>query len=244
MQKITLTLFTICITVCSLFAQKFNVGILLGGSNYQGDIVQSQVLPKETNFAYGVMARYNLTPKFDLKANFYMGKLTGNDKNFADRTIRGYSFSTGIVEGGLNIEWNILGKTRFDDKGVFRKNRTPYIYTGIGAVSFNVTAKDKDGNELRPSKSNANGAVVAASPEPKTFNFMIPFGAGYKFDYNEKFTFSVEVASHVPFTDYLDGFSLGSKANRDWYVFGGVGVSYLIGAKTAKPAESGVKTFQ
>ncbi len=244
MQKITLTFITICMVSCSLFAQKFNIGVLVGGSNYQGDIVQSQVLPKETNLAYGVMARYNLTPKFDLKANFYVGKLTGNDKNFAERTTRGYSFSTGIVEGGLNIEWNILGKTRFDEKGAFRKNSTPYLYTGIGAVSFNVTAKDINGNELAPSKSNANGGLVAVSPEPKTFNFMIPFGAGYKFDYNEKLTFSVEVASHVPFTDYLDGFSLGTKANRDWYVFGGVGVSYLIGAKTAKPTESGIKTFQ
>jgi hypothetical protein len=244
MQKITLTIFIICITVCSVFAQKFNVGVLVGGSNYQGDIVQSQVLPKETNLAYGLMMRYNLTPKFDLKANFYKGKLTGDDKNFTERTTRGYSFSTGIVEGGLNIEWNILGKTRFDDKGVLRKNRTPYVYTGIGAVSFNVTAKDKDGNQVKPSMIAANGNLTAVNPEPKTFNFMIPFGAGYKFDYNEKITFSVEVASHVPFTDYLDGFSLGSVANRDWYVFAGVGVSYLIGAKTAKPTESGIKTFQ
>ena len=73
---------------------------------------------------------------------------------------------------------------------------------------------------------------------------MIPFGLGYKFDVNEKITLSAEVASHVPFTDYLDNFSLGTNANRDWYVFGGVGVSYLIGAKTAKPTESGTKTFQ
>jgi Domain of unknown function (DUF6089) len=243
MQKITLTLFTLCITVCSVFAQKFNVGILLGGSNYQGDIVESQILPKETNLAYGIIARYNLTPKLDLKANFYKGKLTGNDKNFDSRLTRGYSFSTNIFEGGLNLEWNILGKTRFDDKGVFRKNRTPYIYTGIGAVSFNVAAKDKDGNDVKPSTSGANGNLIITNPEPKTFNFMIPFGAGYKFDYNEKLTFSVEVASHVPFTDYLDGFSLGSK-NRDWYVFAGIGVSYLIGAKTSKPTESGIKTFQ
>ena len=243
MQKITLTLFTICMVSCSLFAQKFNIGLLVGGSNYQGDIVQSQVLPKETNFAIGGIARYNLTPKFDLKANFYVGKLTGNDKNFAERAPRGYSFSTGIVEGGLNIEWNILGKTRFDEKGAFRKNSTPYLYTGIGAVAFNVTAKDMNGNVLAPS-TNASGNLVAVSPEPKTFNFMIPFGAGYKFDVNEKFTLSVEVASHVPFTDYLDGFSLGAKTNRDWYVFAGVGVSYLIGAKTAKPTESGIKTFQ
>lgn len=244
MQKITLTLSVLCIAASSVFAQKFNVGIILGGSNYQGDIVQSQILPKETNFAFGVMARYNLTPKFDLKANFYRGKLTGSDKNFEERKTRGYSFSTNILEGGLNIEWNILGKSRFDEKGVFRKNRTPYVYTGIGAVQFTAVGKDINGNEIKASKTGANGSLVTVTPEPKTFNFMIPFGLGYKYDYNEKVTFSVEVASHVPFSDYLDGFSLGSTANRDWYVFGGVGVSYLIGAKTSKPTESGIKTFQ
>ena len=243
MQKITLTFLTLCIAVSSIFAQKFNIGVLLGGSNYQGDIVQSQMLPKETNFAYGIMARYNLTPKFDLNANFYKGKLTGNDKNFTDRTYRGYSFSTNILEGGLNIEWNILGKTRFDEKGAFRKNRTPYIYTGIGAVQFTAAGKDTNGNDVLPSYEKS-GKLTTTTPAPKTFNFMIPFGLGYKFDVNEKITLSAEVASHVPFTDYLDNFSLGANANRDWYVFGGIGVSYLIGAKTAKPTESGTKTFQ
>ena len=159
MQKITLTLLILCIAASSVFAQKFNIGVLLGGSNYQGDIVQSQMLPKETNLAYGIMARYNLTPKFDLKANFYKGKLTGNDKNFDKRVSRGYSFSTNILEGGLNIEWNILGKTRFDEKGAFRKNRTPYIYTGIGAVYFEAIGKDINGNIL-PASQDVNGKLT------------------------------------------------------------------------------------
>ena len=69
MQKITLTLSVLCIAASSVFAQKFNVGIILGGSNYQGDIVQSQILPKETNFAFGIMARYNLTDRKSTRLN-------------------------------------------------------------------------------------------------------------------------------------------------------------------------------
>jgi hypothetical protein len=234
MQKFSL-LFILAILSVSSFAQKFNAGILFGGSNYQGDVVKQQFVFKETNLAYGAFVRYNLTPKFDLKANIYKGKLTGHDTNFPDRVARGYSFETNILEGGVNFEWNVLGKARFDEKGNFQKNRTPYVLTGVGAVLFNYTT----------ASTGIPIAIADINADVRKFQFMIPIGAGIKYDINEKLTICAEAISHAPFTDYLDGISVSANPDKkDWYLFGGVGFSYLFGAKSSKSNEEKVKTFQ
>ncbi len=224
MQRI-ITSLTVILLLCTvqLFAQKFNVGVFLGGSNYQGDVVESHLRINETQPAFGGFVRYRLTSKFDLKGNIYFGTLSGTDRNFKSRASRGFSFRTSIMEGGVNVEWNILGKNGYNQRSVYAPMRTPYIYTGIGAVTFqpNPTGLPLDSPDL-----------VA---DYKKFQFMIPIGIGYKYDFTEKVQFCVEVASHIPFTDYLDGVSFeGRSNNNDWYVFGGVGVSYLFGAPRYK----------
>lgn len=208
-------------TFGSLFAQNISVGIFSGVSNYQGDIVKYHILPKESNFAYGGYCRYTVSNKFTLKCNVYTGRLSGADINFADRAARGYSFSTRILEGGINLEYDIFGKSRQNKKGAFSPVRTPYIFTGIGAVKFNPKARglSEDAKETRQS----------------VFNYMIPFGVGYKYDWNQNYTFGVEFSSHLPFTDYLDGISESADpANNDWYVFGGLTASYWFTAVKKK----------
>jgi hypothetical protein len=55
-------------------AQNISAGIFTGVSNYQGDIVKYQIIPRESNFAYGGFFRYTLSRKFSIKSNVYFGK--------------------------------------------------------------------------------------------------------------------------------------------------------------------------
>jgi len=213
-------------TCCDLHAQNISAGLFTGVSNYQGDIVKYQVLPKESRFAYGGFFRYTLSNKLTIKSNVYFGKLSGSDANFDDRVVRGYSFSTRILEGGINIEYDIFGKSRQNKKGAFRPVRTPYIFTGICAVKFNTKARglSEDAKETKYFESRQS-----------VFNYMIPFGVGYKYDWNENYTFGIEFSSHLPFTDYLDGVSESADPNNnDWYVFGGLTASYWFTAVKKK----------
>lgn len=201
-----------------LFAQRWSAGLSIGGSNYQGDLVATQIIAKETNLAYGAFARYNINSKFSIKANVTKGLLSGSDLNFPDRVSRGYSFRTDILQASMNVEWDLLGKKRFDNKGIFTRSFTPYIYTGIGAVMFKPTVYTTNNSD-----SPYNGEQYG------TFNFAIPFGGGIKYDVNRDFTIGLEFTTHIPFSDYMDGVSLNNKVNNDWFVFGGVSVAKWFG---------------
>jgi Domain of unknown function (DUF6089) len=231
--KIILILFSFILLKSSAFSQRVSAGIFTGVSNYQGDVVKYHLITRESNFAYGGFARYNLTQRFSIRGNVYHGTLSGSDANFEDRQNRGFSFKTNILEGGINLEYDLLSRGRYNRKNQYVPLRTPYFCIGIGAVAYNsdVQGLPIDAPELILQKNK--GTV---------FNFMVPFGAGYKFDLDEHFTMGIEFASHIPFTDYLDGVSESAKANNnDWYVFGGVTFAYWFNVKKKRPEFIGVK---
>jgi hypothetical protein len=228
-------LFTFLLS-CSfpVLAQRISTGIFTGVSNYQGDIVKYHLITRESNFAFGGFLRYNVTPKLSIKGNVYYGVLSGNDSNFDDRENRGFSFRTPILEGGVNMEFDLLSRGRYNKKNQYVPIRTPYLFTGIGAVKYNPTVEGlpQDAPELKVLKDGG-----------QVFNFMIPFGGGFKFDLSEKLTMGLEIATHVPFTDYLDGVSeSGKQNNNDWYVFGGVTMAYWFNVKKKRPDFIGVRT--
>jgi OmpA-OmpF porin, OOP family len=231
--KISIILFPFMLLVSCAFAQRISAGTFTGISNYQGDVVKYHLITRESNFAYGGFVRYNITQSISLRANVYHGILSGSDANFEDRKGRGFSFRTTILEGGINVEYDLFSRGRYNKKNQYVPLRTPYIFTGIGAVAYNAKAEGLpfDAKEL-----------VLRKNVGQVFNFMIPLGMGYKFDLDEHFTMGVELASHIPFTDYLDGVSESAKTNNnDWYIFGGVTFAYWFNVKKKRPEFIGVK---
>lgn len=233
-MKVKVT-FSICIAILCLItttpvaAQRISAGIFTGVSNYQGDIVKYHLITRESNFSYGGFLRYNITKRVSVKGNVYHGILSGSDANFKEREGRGFSFRTSILEGGVNMEYDLFSNGRYNKKYKYTPLRTPYVFTGIGAVMFTptVTGLPQDAPELKVLDRREN-----------VFKFMIPIGMGYKFDLDEKITLGLELASHIPFTDYLDGVSESAKQkNNDWYVFGGVTFAYWFKVSKKKHIE-------
>ncbi len=201
------------------FSQNTAIGIMLGASNYQGDLSERQITVIETHMAGGIFVRRQILPKFTVKGNFYAGKISGDDLNYAERIHRGYHFESTVLEGGINLEWDMLGKARNFRKGFYNKFITPYLLIGFGAVYFDpaTTGLPQNAEENKANK--------------RAFNFIIPLGAGVKADLSSRMTAGVEFVSHLPFTDYLDGVSeSGEPGNNDWYVFLGLTMQYWINA--------------
>ena len=220
MNKLILVLVSLFLPVLIMAQSKAEVGLMLGGANYQGDIASSKAFSfHQTQAAGGVYARYHVNRHISLRGSLFYTKLKGDDLNFVDeaawRADRGFNFTNPVYEISFTPEFYILGNT------IKRKLFRPYIFAGIGAAFTN------------PENNLIEKDIDAVENEPgyyPTSHFSFPIGLGINFDINDKFTLGVEASSHFPLTDYLDGVSeSGNPDGNDWLAFGGLTLGYKFG---------------
>lgn len=220
MNKLILVLVSLFLPVLIMAQSKSEVGLMLGGANYLGDISSSKVYSfKQTQVGGGLYARYHVNRHISLRGSFFYTKLKGDDLDFINedewRADRGINFTNPVYEFSFTPEIYILGNT------IKRKMFRPYVFAGIGAAftnpENNLGERDIDAVENDPDHYSTN-------------HFSFPFGGGVNFDINEKFTLGLEASSHFPLTDYLDGVSESGNPNKkDWFIFGGLTVGYKFG---------------
>lgn len=218
MNKLILLVLTLCFSISMTAQQKTEVGLILGGANYQGDVASSKLYSfKQTQFGAGIYARYHLNNHFSLRGSLIYSKLKGDDLNFVDeaawRADRAINFSNPVFEVSFTPEWHIFGNT------IKRRSFRPYLFAGVGAAFTNPTTigLSDDAPENEPGHYPAS-------------HLSFPIGGGINFDLGEKLTLGVEASTHFPLTDYLDGVSeSGNPDKKDWFVFGGVTLGYRIG---------------
>ena len=196
--KISFLLLAISIAISSN-AQKWEIGGLLGTSNYNGDLAREIVL-KETHLAGGIYARYNIGKYFSLKYALNIGTISGKDKNFAENKYRNLSFKSNISELSANMEFNF----RPFGSQVRTENFTPYLQIGIAGFRFNPKAKyNGDIFELHSlhTEGQSNKEMY------KLYQLAIPFGMGLKWEINDNLIMGFEFVYRKTFTDYLDDVS-------------------------------------
>jgi opacity protein-like surface antigen len=183
------------------FAQHFEAGILLGASNYVGDLSNnsSNLYLKETKPALGILGRYNFNDLFALRLGLNYTWVAGQDANVRNDDFvrsRNLSFRSSILEGALIGEINIPG---YQPYGLYRPF-SPYLFVGIAVAKFNPKAR-YEGNwvALQPlqTEGEAYSRVTAA----------IPFGFGVKYALTDKINIGLELGARATFTDYLDDVS-------------------------------------
>ncbi len=195
----------------------YEVGVLGGFSNYQGDLVESYLEFGETNLAWGLFVRYNFDEKFAARVNFNNGQISGDDQNGTEewRKERNLSFRSTIYEFSLIGEWNLFGQAAYSSSGIFESSLTPYFLLGVGLVKFNVAAE---------------GDGLAEEEEFPNVFVSVPIGGGLKYHFQERVTLGAELAFRPAFGDYLDGVSQKGNPNKnDWYLFGGLTISIGFG---------------
>ncbi len=197
-------------------------GLFLGMSNYQGDFTQwSYPAPSETNLAIGLVGRHYLDYTKAVRVNLIYGKLSGDDANYGDRVKRGYTFETSLVELSVLGEWEPFGANRNIIEPTFKERLSPYAFAGLGIAyidpnpDFGPDVEEKIAEDLLADYSNMQVAV--------------PFGIGLKVTVNQMLQAGAEFGMRAPFTDYLDGLSIGGNPNgNDWYMFGGATLMYRL----------------
>lgn len=194
--KIT-ALMIVLLTSISALAQRWEIGGLLGASNYNGDLAREIVL-KESHIAGGIFFRYNVGKYFSIKPAFQIGTISGDDKNFSEYKYRNLSFKSNISEISTLLEFNFRP---FGSK-VRTEKFTPYVAIGLAGFRFNPKA-EYNGDVFALQTLRTEGQ----SRPYKLFQIAVPFGMGLKWDINDNFTFGFEFIYRKTFTDYLDDVS-------------------------------------
>jgi len=208
MKKIVIVLFIFC---CSspILSQINEVGIFGGGSNYIGDIGRTNYI-YPNSYAIGAIYKWNMHPNFSLRANYTYSKIVGDDaqSNNSFRKSRGLSFSNDIHELVAGIEYHFF-KYNLSKTG---HTNTPYLFVEAGAVNYGTEAG-------------------------RTFNYTMPFGAGFKTILAPSIGIGFEAGFRYTFKDNIDGYPFDPDSpnvqinpnNNDWYVFTGITIVFAFG---------------
>lgn len=273
MKKLLLLVACIACMPAISNAQFWEFGVMLGASNYSGDLSPTPVVFKETHPAFGGIIRGNVNRHFTMKGNIYYGTLTGTDENAEDPKSyeRHLHFKTNILEVGANAEVNLTG---FEANS--RDDRTsPYLFAGVNLFKFDPMALYDAGDgekwtRLQPLGTEGQGTTAYNDRRKYALTQVaIPFGAGFKHNFAGNWNFGMELGWRKTFTDYIDDVSMtyipdyilrsengetaanladrsveitgepvrvkgeteeprGNPTNKDWYMFGGVTITYTI----------------
>ena len=187
-------------------AQDIEAGLLLGTAQYQGDLSKQQYTLSETKPGFGGLFRYYFNPKFNLKASIMYGQISGDDANYDDekgRKRRNLSFRSHILEGSVQLEYNILPYVNNTELYKW----APYVFTGVSVFNFNPKAEYQgETYELQPLGTEGQGT----QGEPDKYNLTqlsIPLGVGLKYSVGSGWNIGLEAGLRKTFTDYLDDVS-------------------------------------
>ncbi len=198
---------------------EWSAGLFVGYSNYLGELVDPTFTFDESNAAFGIFIKNQISHRFGLKANLYYGTLSGDDANYDRNANRGASFESSVVEIAVRGEFDFRkkenydyqeGDTEFSQSGSYKKKVIPFIFIGAGASFTDPDVTFESSNPPVPEDfSNAHLAI--------------PLGVGLRVDLSRKLYLGLEWGQRITFTDFLDGISnKEGDDNNDIYAMGGL----------------------
>ncbi len=214
----SIAVFSSLAIACFLFAPvlvhaQFEFGIAAGASTYAGDLAPGFFVPAESRPAGSIFVKYNLSPGITLRGSVWGGTIGGRDTNQNIERLRerNLSFRSRVIEFSAGAEWNLLPYKPGSNKYF----HTPYLFGCLAIYRHDPQAridKDLDGDldwvRLQPLGTEGQGTPRFNDREKYALTQVsIPFGAGYKYNFNRFFTIGIEVGARKTFTDYLDDVS-------------------------------------
>lgn len=206
-------------------AQTYEVGPYLGGSNYIGDVgATSYINPK--NIAFGGIFKWNRSKRHSFRLSVIHTSLEADDANSSEsrRKQRGYSFSNGLTEASLGLEYTFWEW----DLHTHKPQITPYLYTGVTGIYTHNFYVNSENN---------------LSKKGDKYGLSLPMVIGVKGTLTRNLILAVEVGARMAFTDNIDGSnpsefdggnqypSFGNENTNDWYMFSGITLTYTFGRK-------------
>jgi hypothetical protein len=189
----------------------------LGGADQNGSHFIKDYNFNSTRFNVnaGVRYRNNKSP-FAFKGMLTYAMVSGNDALTKDfiRHNRNLNFRSPIVELSAQVEYYFLNektKSLYSIAGLKSKKKkrkfAPYLFAGIGAFYYNPREK-LNGEWYSVRKYHVEGQGLPGGPKQfSNFNVAIPFGLGFRYTLNKRWSIGAEFGYRKTFTDYIDGVS-------------------------------------
>ena len=169
-----------------------------GTTHYYGDLAKpgdhSNIKP---NLAIG--ARYNFYRWFSAGTELTWFMLVGNDNTDPVKEIRNLSFQSHNIELSGTIHVSLFEE---DNRFYMRQFANPYLYGGVGLVSYNPTAK-LDGERYNLKKLKTSGVDYSG------FTASFPVGFGVRIKVNPFFNVVLDGGYRFVLSDNLDDVSTG-----------------------------------
>lgn len=195
-------LFNSTFCVHQLVAQNSEIGACVGTTFYIGDLNPSKLFAK-SQFAGGLVYRYNISPRWAVKADFMFGKVVGSDMLTNKGFERNLSFWSPITEFSVVGELNFLKLYNSTGKNHF----TPYLFAGLTIFSFNPKT-EYNGEVYELQSFGTEGQGLEGMPKKYSLTHVaIPFGIGLRVNIGKYFCIGAEWGFRYTFTDYLDDVS-------------------------------------
>lgn len=220
-----------CLGISFASAQTFEAGLMLGGTNFVGDVGSSSFLKtkdylSQDKISYGGIVKWNRSPRHAFRFTAMKLNTFGSDLRSDEprKLNRGFAFQTNITEFSLGLEFNFF---EWDLHSVKRPLFTPYVYTG--PTYFFTNEFFVENNQLK------EGAA--------TSNLAIPMIFGVKGALSRRWILAAEFGARYTFSDNLDGSesdeinsqtnypTFGNSNMKDWYIFTGLTLTYTFGRK-------------
>lgn len=186
-------------------------GVTLGAAHYFGDL-NTRASLNRPKIAVGAFYRKQFNNYLAARLAIHYAQLGYSDKYSKNeyQKLRNLSFNSDIIEIALSGDFNFF-KFQPDDP---HHNFTPYITLGVGMFSYNPYAY-LDGKKyfLRPLGTEGQNIAYTDAASGKTrkpygsMALCVPIGMGIKYNVNNKFNISFQIAQRLTFTDYLDDVS-------------------------------------
>jgi len=196
--------FFILAIVSNTFAQRIEMGVFGGTSYYLGDLNPKKHF-EMMQPAAGLLARYNISPRFALKIDGYYGNVKGDDAITKFNEKRNLSFKSQVLEFSAQLELNFLPYVTGHKDYYF----SPYIFAGISVFNFDPKAYYQGKwYDLQPLGTEGEGSISYPDRKPYSLAALaIPFGIGFKYSMSNTICFGAEWGMRKTNTDYLDDVS-------------------------------------
>lgn len=194
------------------------LGLFVGATGYQGDLVKSSFSTKGADITGGILYKHYFKNSFALRGAVNFGQYNGDDDFFDSERDRGYSFSSNFIDVSIVAEYAPLGRGAFAPSGSFKRILSPYVYMGIGYMNSNPEVSADGRFDVNPEDE-----------DPQRHHRMFPAGIGLKYDLSSRLNIGGEFSARYPFSDLIDGISAsGDSADLDWYWTTGITLNYKL----------------
>ena len=184
------------------FFSRSEFGFSIGQMYYLGDLNQFKPFYK-SNWAGGLMFRYNVHSRLSLRFNYLQGKVEAYDSDAKNPVTinRNLSFESPIKEVAGGIEFHYF-PFQFGQK---RNTATAYILAQLGVFYMSPSVIiNGETIDLQALGTEGQGTSANSKRKYSKFQVCIPLGLGVKASVGKNVSFNFDLAIRKTFTDYLD----------------------------------------